>query len=262
MTEDPLALDTRRRVFEHVRAHPGTHLRELQRQLDMSLGTLEYHLRVLEKQGLLSTQEDTRYLRYYATAQLGPREKEVIALLRQEVPRRVCATLLIEPGLNHKQLLGHFQLAASTLSFHLKKLQAARLLDVQREGREARYRILEPDLVAKCLVAYQASFLDEVVDRFAAAWLDIDAGAPVEEQARAPPGAGAERAAPDGPRTEEGKRDGDRAGVVAVTRVSWAQRLRRARRPALATATTSTAPKAPASTLGGSSSSTPCTSKA
>jgi len=174
--EDLLAQSTRRRIYEFVDAHPGTHMRELQRRLAMSAGTLEYHLRVLVREDVLAQRRHGRYTRFYVAAKVGRREKDVLNLLRQEVPRRICALLLIEPEQSHGQLLHHFRLAPSTLTFHLRKLLDAELVVARRDGRETRYHVTDPGLVGRCLVAYQSSFLDEVVDRFADVWLNLGAG--------------------------------------------------------------------------------------
>jgi DNA-binding transcriptional ArsR family regulator len=277
LPEDALELDTRRRIVAHVQRHPGTHMRELQRQLGMSLGTLEYHLHVLVRAGLLSSREDGRYVRYYVEALVGRREKDLLGLLRQEVPRRVCAQLLLRPEQSHKELLSHFRLAPSTLTFHLKKLLAARVVDAWKHGRETRYRVLEPDLVAKCLLAYRGSFLDDVVDRFAEAWLDV--GASLEPAGEEQPGSGGSggageapapaadpedepKGAPEEPpdKAAPGPRPGRLADVLAMLGGCVQRCFLRTRRPVPAAATNSTAPSAPASTLGGSSPSAPCTS--
>lgn len=187
MPEEPLELDTRRRVFEHVSAHPGLHMRELQRQLAMSAGTLEYHLHVLVREGLLTQRRQGRYARYYVATQLGRREKDILAYLRQEIPRRVCARLLLDPEQSHSELLRHFAIAPSTLSFHLRKLLEGGVVAGRRDGRETRYRVLEPELVAKCLSEYRASFLDDLVDRFAGVWLNLAGGLEPRGEAEALP---------------------------------------------------------------------------
>jgi DNA-binding transcriptional ArsR family regulator len=174
--EDALAQETRRRVFAFVREHPGTHMREIQRRLAMSAGTLEYHLHVLVRGGLLTSRRQGRYLRYYVTADVGRQEKDVLGLLRQEVPRRLCAHLVEKPEQSHGELLQKFTIAPSTLSFHLKKLVDGGLVEAQRVGRETRFRVKDPAVVGRVLVEYKASFLDEVVDRFAEGWLSVSAG--------------------------------------------------------------------------------------
>lgn len=173
--EQALELETRRRIFRHLQAKPGAHMREIGRELTMPMGTLEYHLHYLVKAGLLSIREDGRYVRYFTVGEMGRREKDVLAVLRQEVPRRIATHLLVNPGANHGQILAQFQLSASTLSFHLKKLLVSEIARQEKQGRENRYWIVEPELVGKVLVAYRESFLDDVVDRFAEVWLGMQA---------------------------------------------------------------------------------------
>jgi DNA-binding transcriptional ArsR family regulator len=195
LPEDLLEQESRKRIVEQVSAHPGTHMRELQRRLDMSAGTLEYHLHLLVREGVLAQRRQGRYTRYYMASQVGRREKDVLALLRQDIPRRLCARLLMQPGQSHGELLQHFPIAPSTLSFHLKKLVDGGLVESHREGRETRFRVLEPDLVGKVLVDYKGSFVDELVDRFADVWLSVEAA--VEE-----------KPAPDAPAEDPGREGG------------------------------------------------------
>jgi Uncharacterized protein conserved in archaea len=42
---------TREKILEFINAHPGTHLREIQRKLKLGLKTVQYHLYTLEKEG-------------------------------------------------------------------------------------------------------------------------------------------------------------------------------------------------------------------
>lgn len=169
--EDPLELETRRRIYQYLQKVPGSHMREIGREVDIPMGTLEYHLHYLVKANLLTTRQDARYTRYFATGELSRREKDVLAVLRQKVPRQVSAHLLLAPGSSHGVLLQKFQLSASTLSFHLKKLVTAGIVSVEKAGRENLYRVVEPDLVSRVLVQHKASFLDDVIDRFAEVWL-------------------------------------------------------------------------------------------
>jgi predicted transcriptional regulator len=173
-TADALALETRRRIYQHVERVPGSHMRELHRDLAIPMGTLEYHLHYLVKAGLLATREDARYTRYFTSGGLGRAEKDVLALLRQKVPRQIAAHLLLSPGASHGEILARFELSASTLSFHLKKLVERGLAKVEKSGRENRYTIADPDLVAKVLVAHRSTFLDDVVDRFAEVWMGLE----------------------------------------------------------------------------------------
>jgi DNA-binding transcriptional ArsR family regulator len=172
--DDPLELDTRKRIYQYLQQFPGAHMREIGRELAIPMGTLEYHLHYLVKADLLTTRQDPRYTRYFATGGLSRREKDVLAVLRQKVPRQITAHLLLDPGASHGQLLTKFSLSASTLSFHLKKLVTAGIVSQEKSGRENLYRVVEPELVAKVLVQHKESFFDDVVDRFAGVWLALE----------------------------------------------------------------------------------------
>ena len=201
---EALELETRRRIYQHLLRVPGDHMREIGRALEIPMGTLEYHLHYLVRAGLIHTREDPRYTRYFPTGEIGRREKDVLAVIRQEVPRRIAAFLLLNPGANHGEIHAQFQMSASTLSFHLKKLVAAGIAVQEKVGRENRYTVVEPDLVAKVLVTYRASFVDDVVDRFADVWLALaPKEEPAEEEAAGSGAAGPEQR--DAAAGDEGK---------------------------------------------------------
>lgn len=189
--DDPLELETRRRIYQHVQKFPGAHMREIGRDLEIPMGTLEYHLHYLVKADLLTTRQDPRYTRYFATGGISRRDKDVLALLRQKVPRQIAAHLLLEPGSSHGALLAKFALAPSTLSFHIKKLLAAGLVSQEKVGRENLYRVIEPELVGRVLITHKESFFDDVIDRFAEVWQGLEPRAPdAGDDTSAPPPGG------------------------------------------------------------------------
>lgn len=189
--DDPLELETRRRIYQHLQKFPGAHMREIGREVDIPMGTLEYHLHYLVKANLLTMRQDARYTRYFATGELSRREKDVLAVLRQKVPRQIAAHLLLAPGSSHGTLLQKFALSGSTLSFHLKKLVTTQIVSVEKSGRENLYRVVEPDLIARVLIQHKASFFDDVVDRFAEVWLGLEPRAEGAVAGASPPAGGA-----------------------------------------------------------------------
>lgn len=188
--DDPLELETRRRIFQHVQKSPGAHMREIGRDLAIPMGTLEYHLHYLVKADLLTIRQDPRYTRYFATGELSRRDKDVLAVLRQKVPRQIAAHLLLEPASSHGVILAKFALAPSTLSFHIKKLVASGIVSQEKAGRENLYRVVEPELVAKVLIQHRESFFDDVIDRFAEVWQGLEPRTPASSDGGAPPPGG------------------------------------------------------------------------
>lgn len=163
---------TRLRVLDHIRQNPGSHMRKLQRDLSMALGTLEYHLYQLERSGLLVIRQLGRYKCYYSN-DMDRRDKDLLYYLRQEMPRRIALEAADQPGITFAELAARMPIRPSTLSFHLRKLIAAGVLVAESAGRGKAYRCVEPERVRKLILEYKPTFADDVVDRFAAAWLDL-----------------------------------------------------------------------------------------
>jgi predicted transcriptional regulator len=165
-------LETRRAVYDCITRFPGIHLREIQRKLDMPMGLLEFHLIYLERNRLVGVEHESHYKRYYP-ARRGIKNKKLLSMLRQDIPRRIMVKLLERGIASHSDLLTNFDISPSTLSFHLNKLVKAKILHRRKDGRVRYYSLLERDAVMETLITYRESFLDAVVDRFADVWLGI-----------------------------------------------------------------------------------------
>lgn len=168
-----LELEARRRIYAYLETHPGTYMRKLARELRMPLGTLEYHLHHLERHALVSTRVAGRFKAYFPKDGMDRRDKDVLAWIRQAVPRRVVAALLLEPRLSHAELARRVSVGPSTLTFHVQKLLRAGLLLENRSGRRKEYQVVDPDRVANLLLEHRTTFLDHLIDQFAVIWADL-----------------------------------------------------------------------------------------
>jgi predicted transcriptional regulator len=167
-----LELNTRRRVYEFIKEYPGTHLREIQRRLDMPIGLLNFHIQYLIKHEMITEKVDRYYKRYYLTGILGSVDREALTVLRQKFPRWIILYLLEHSIAKHKELLTKFNLKPSTLSFYLNGLIEKGIVNRKRAGRESSYILTKPDNIIQLLITYQPSFIDKLVDRFLETWFD------------------------------------------------------------------------------------------
>lgn len=169
-----LALEARRRIYEHLRRVPGLHLRQVQRDLDMPMGTLQYHLHTMERAGLLVTRSDGRFKAFYLNENLDRRDRDFLYYLRQEMPRRIAMEIVEQPGISFQELTDLLPIDASTLSFHLKKLRLSGIVEESRRGHKKAYHSTDAERIRRIIVRYRATFLDEHVNRFAQAWVGLD----------------------------------------------------------------------------------------
>lgn len=168
--DDPLELATRRRLYAVVKEYPGIHVREAARQLGTSMALVEYHLALLREHGLVRVSKEDGYARLYPTDAPAPSasERERIGLLRQRLPLRVTLTLLDDGPAKHKDLAEALGLGKSTLSFHLRKLEAAGLVARDAEGR---FAVRDPPRVLRLLLAYPPT--QDLRQAFADVWLSL-----------------------------------------------------------------------------------------
>lgn len=66
-------------------------------------------------------------------------------------PRRLAIIHLLSEGpLEVRLIAGRFGMTQPTVSQHLAALRTAGLVQAERDGREVRYRLTDPDVVAAC----------------------------------------------------------------------------------------------------------------
>ena len=163
-------LEQRQQIYEHIMHFPGSHFREVQRQLKLPVGTLQYHLTNLYRDGLIVQKKDGEYTRYYTLGLFTEREKKLLSLLRQKPIRHIVVMLLTNEEVNHKKIAAELKLSPATTSWYLDKMLEAKLVKKVRKGKEVIYSVTKPSEVAKVLITYRSSFLDDIVDRFIEIW--------------------------------------------------------------------------------------------
>lgn len=166
MTDDTVA----DRLIALARAYPGLHIREATRQLDTSVALVEYHLERLVGEGTLERVQDGRFLRIYPAAGSGkvPREdRRALHAVRSPVGLEVVLQLMVHGPMAHGAIAEALEMAKPTLSFHLRKLEAARVVARGGDG----YAVVDPERVARVLRAYRPT--PNLRDRVARLWGDF-----------------------------------------------------------------------------------------
>ncbi len=179
-SRDQEEVTTRRRVFDLVQSFPGLHQREIARQLDLRASHAEHHLRYLQRAGLVTTIEEGAYRRYYARTEgesgvardeVGAADKRALALLRQKVPLAIIGVLLQETTQGLGDLAKAVRVSPGTLTYQMKKLQAAGLVLVEQDGRSKVARLADPEGTAATLLRYAPT--DDLVAGFEELWDDF-----------------------------------------------------------------------------------------
>lgn len=158
--------DTRNRIAEHIRAHPGVHFNGLVRALDLAPGQIQFHLKTLLGQNVFV--EARLYGRtHYYPDEFDPWERQALALLRRETTRDIIAVLLEDAPASPGHVTDRVSIARSTLEWHLDRLEANEIVTKERDDNQqvtlvvnhqnelsALLRDADPTLLARLLDRY------------------------------------------------------------------------------------------------------------
>jgi predicted transcriptional regulator len=171
LDKEPLELENRRKIFCFISDKPGTHMRDILRELDMQPGLLSYHLDQLEKAGIIRSETDGYWRRYYLIEGFPMRDRKIVSLFRQSSTREIIILLLENGTMTFQQLLEKLRLSKSTLSHHMKKLTSVeKLIEQSKMERETAYTLIDPEYVMTVLSSLRNSIDDDAADRLANIW--------------------------------------------------------------------------------------------
>lgn len=157
------------RIVRYVEDFPGTHLRELARQLGVSEALAGYHLDHLVHGRLLRSETQGGYRRLYPASTRGPttrREKSHLALLRQRVPLRIVLILLERGSASHTDLGQALGLSKGAVTYQLHKLMEADLVRASSKG--VGFELADRAGVERLLRRWKPT--PDPVERFAELW--------------------------------------------------------------------------------------------
>lgn len=165
-------------LLSFIQRYPGVHLREIRRRLNIPIGTLDYHLYRMGKEGLISVRFQGGYKCCYPgtseveKAPIPASEQLLLALLRQPVPRALLLHLYLEGPTSPAALVHSIGTTAPNLSYFLNRLEATGVLVRAGSGSTRVVRLIEPAAVHAVLLKYPP-LPETVVDRFLKAWGEL-----------------------------------------------------------------------------------------
>lgn len=142
---DLLEHDVRREVYETVVESPAAYIEELADEAAIPVSTLRYHVRVLEREGLVTTDRINGHRR---VSPVGTEHVELLAALNDDTTAPVVESVAGHEPVSVGGLAAALERAPSTVSYHLDRLEDAGALTRERVG-ESVFVSLTPDARAR-----------------------------------------------------------------------------------------------------------------
>ena len=129
----------RRELYQVLCENPGTYLLELVDILSSPLGTLTWHLRILERDGLVKSLKFAGKRLYYPKM-LRSKEAEMAYLtMRSDTAQKVFQYVVNNPGCYQEQMAENLGVHHDTVRWHISRMEDVGLIRVVREGRKKRH---------------------------------------------------------------------------------------------------------------------------
>ena len=111
-------------ALKFIAENPGSTLREISRGSGINLGTVRYHVFILNmNHRIVSYMADDKHVRYFTNAGSYSKEEQfVISLMRREGVRKILELLNEKPGLTNLELSSALGLQESAVSRYMKEL--------------------------------------------------------------------------------------------------------------------------------------------
>ncbi len=164
-----------RKVLEFIKENPGLNFNELSRRLGLAKGDLQYHLRKLEKLGLVVSRRSGLKRHYFPAGVFSEKEKDVLTLLSSENVREIIMYMVAKPGVTQKELCEGLALSPPTVNYYISKLQELGLVQSMRDGKFVKYRFVgNVELFVKMIQNYHPSLLERWADRIVDIFMDFE----------------------------------------------------------------------------------------
>ncbi len=118
---------------------PATSIRHISRDLDVSLPSIRWHLKLLQEAGVVTLVSIGKFRVAFPEMLIDPQDVSAYALLNTENGWKIFNTILSSPGTSHLWLKKEMGMSTQNLSVWMRKFASQELIAVVKDGRRNRY---------------------------------------------------------------------------------------------------------------------------
>ena len=162
------------RVLQYIQENPGCHLRQIKRELTMSMGTIQYHLNLLEKQGKISSERHNLHRYYFPIGLFEQKEKDILKILNQETAREILMMILEKRNPTQTDIAKIIGISSASVNWHIKRLVELGLISELKDGKFKRYTFeIDPKHIVSLMRNYHPNIWNRWSFRLAEMFLSL-----------------------------------------------------------------------------------------
>jgi predicted transcriptional regulator len=133
--------ENRDRILQFIKDKPGCHLRQIRKDMKISMGSTQYNLNNLEKAGKITSVRTGLYRYYFPIGVFHNNEKNLLQILNQEMSREILMCIIEKTNPTHSDIVEKVDISSSALSWHISHLVEYQVVKVTRDGKFKRYEL-------------------------------------------------------------------------------------------------------------------------
>lgn len=162
------------KILQFIEQNPGCHLRQIKRELKISMGTLQYHLNLLEKNGKIISDKHSLHRHYFRVGLFSGNERNLLKILNKETERDILMYIIEHKNPTQMDIAKAIQISAPSINWHINNLVKLALIAEERDGKFKRYSFLgNPDHMVSLMKQYHPSIWDNWSNRLAEMFLSF-----------------------------------------------------------------------------------------
>ena len=162
------------RVLLFIEQNPGCHLRQIKRDLDISMGTLQYHLNLLEKSGKIASERHSLHRFYFPVSIFEKHDRNILKILNQETAREILMLIVEKRDPTQTDIVESIKISAASVNWHVKRLVDLGIITEVRDGKFKRYMLVgDSSYIVTLMKNYHPSIWDKWSDRLAETFLSL-----------------------------------------------------------------------------------------
>jgi len=157
----------RREIYQLMCENPGSYFYEIVSALDTPQGTLSWHLRMLEKDGLIKSDKFAGKRLYFPKMLRSESAERAYAILKNGTAAKVFDQIVNNAGCYQSEIAEKLSIHHDTVRHHITRLAEAELIEIIRDGRTVKYFVgdLGKELIKGSLNVLSERFVRFLMDK-------------------------------------------------------------------------------------------------
>ncbi len=163
--ENVLDTEIRKNLYEYIDEYPGSHLREIARELDLKPSNAAWHLRKLEQTNLIRSRAIGGKKVYYLVEGGVEAKQRAVAesILRNKNARDIMTFLSDHPGKHLLEIAHALSINHHVVKWHINKLYGAEL--IEGDTTNSAYPIYYPTEIGRQYMETYNEYLKTTVEK-------------------------------------------------------------------------------------------------